>query len=139
MPAVSGAPELLVADDLAGAYPGSVVPAVANVTLTARGGDRVCVLGPNGGGKSTLFKLLTGELAPSAGRFELPGGQAALVPQTDRSRLDFPVSALDVALMGAVARLPWRTIPSGPNGRDGESPASAIFESAADESGCRLR
>ena len=107
MPALSGAPELLRADDLAGAYPGSVVPAVANVTLTARGGDRVCVLGPNGGGKSTLFKLLTGELTPSAGRFELPGGQAALVPQTDRSRLDFPVSALDVALMGAVARLPW--------------------------------
>jgi len=29
------------------------------------------------------------------------------VPQTERSRLDFPVSALDVALMGAVSRLPW--------------------------------
>jgi hypothetical protein len=28
-------------------------------------------------------------------------------PQTDRSRLDFPVSALDVALMGSLARLPW--------------------------------
>jgi manganese/iron transport system ATP-binding protein/manganese/zinc/iron transport system ATP- binding protein len=29
------------------------------------------------------------------------------VPQTERSRLDFPVSALDVALMGAYARTPW--------------------------------
>jgi ABC-type Mn2+/Zn2+ transport system ATPase subunit len=30
-----------------------------------------------------------------------------VVPQTDRSRLDYPVSALDVALMGALSRLPW--------------------------------
>jgi ABC-type Mn2+/Zn2+ transport system ATPase subunit len=29
------------------------------------------------------------------------------VPQTERSRLDFPVSALDVAAMGAISRLPW--------------------------------
>ena len=34
-------------------------------------------------------------------------GRAATVPQTERSRLDFPVSALDVALMGALPRLPW--------------------------------
>jgi ABC-type Mn2+/Zn2+ transport system ATPase subunit len=33
--------------------------------------------------------------------------RSALVPQTERSRLDFPVSALDVAVMGAVSRLPW--------------------------------
>jgi manganese/iron transport system ATP-binding protein/manganese/zinc/iron transport system ATP- binding protein len=34
-------------------------------------------------------------------------GRAAYVPQTDRTRLDFPVSALDVALMGAYGRTPW--------------------------------
>jgi manganese/iron transport system ATP-binding protein/manganese/zinc/iron transport system ATP- binding protein len=33
--------------------------------------------------------------------------RCAIVPQTERSRLDFPVSALDVALMGAYARTPW--------------------------------
>src|SRR4029078_8764032 len=33
--------------------------------------------------------------------------RAATVPQTERSRLDFPVSALDVAMMGALPRLPW--------------------------------
>jgi ABC-type Mn2+/Zn2+ transport system ATPase subunit len=68
-------------------------------------GERVGVLGPNGGGKTTLFRVLTGELTPRRGTLDV--GRVALVPQTERSRLDFPVSALDVALMGAVSRLPW--------------------------------
>ena len=34
-------------------------------------------------------------------------GAPAYVPQTERARLDFPVSALDVALMGAYGRTPW--------------------------------
>jgi manganese/iron transport system ATP-binding protein/manganese/zinc/iron transport system ATP- binding protein len=33
--------------------------------------------------------------------------RVGVVPQTDRSRLDFPVSALDVALMGTLSTLPW--------------------------------
>ena len=37
----------------------------------------------------------------------MPPGGVALVPQTERSRLDFPVSALDVALTGTLPRLPW--------------------------------
>jgi len=64
------------------------------------------VLGPNGGGKSTLFRVLLGELEPAAGRFDLPG-RCGFVPQTERSRLDYPVSALDVALMGTLSRVPW--------------------------------
>ena len=71
----------------------------------AASGSRV--LGPNGGGKTTLFRVLLGELAP-AGRDGPPApARFAVVPQTERSRLDFPVSALDVALMGALSRLPW--------------------------------
>ena len=95
------------ADDVAATYPGALRPAIANVTFTLRAGDRVCLLGPNGGGKSTLIRVLTGELPASAGRLALHSGRVALVPQTERSRLDFPVSALDVALMGAVTRMPW--------------------------------
>jgi manganese/iron transport system ATP-binding protein/manganese/zinc/iron transport system ATP- binding protein len=66
----------------------------------------VAVLGPNGGGKTTLFRVLVGELEPLAGSFEL-GGRPAYVPQTDRTRLDFPVSALDVALMGTLPNGRW--------------------------------
>lgn len=81
-------------------------PVLEDVTFTAEAGQRIGVLGPNGGGKSTLFAVLTGDLAPSAGAVGL-GGRCAVLPQTDRSRLDFPVSALDVALMGSIGRLPW--------------------------------
>jgi ABC-type Mn2+/Zn2+ transport system ATPase subunit len=38
----------------------------------------------------------------------------AVVPQTERSRLDFPVSALDVALMGSISTLPWWRRPGRP-------------------------
>jgi len=98
---------LLTADDVAATYPGSLVPAIASVTFSACAGERIAVLGPNGGGKSTLFRVLTGELPVGGGTLDLAAPRVALVPQTERSRLDYPVSALDVALMGAVSRLPW--------------------------------
>ena len=95
------------ADRLAATYPGESVPAISGFTFDVEAGQRVALLGPNGGGKSTLFRVLTGELAPSSGEMSVSGGLPALVPQTERSRLDYPVSALDVAVMGALPRLPW--------------------------------
>jgi manganese/iron transport system ATP-binding protein/manganese/zinc/iron transport system ATP- binding protein len=89
--------------DLSAGYGARIV--LSDVTFTARRGERIAVLGPNGGGKTTLFRVLLGELAPASGRIEAE--RLAVVPQTERSRLDFPVSALDVALMGALSRLPW--------------------------------
>jgi ABC-type Mn2+/Zn2+ transport system ATPase subunit len=82
------------------------VPAIEDVTFEVEPGQRVALLGPNGGGKTTLLRVLLGELRPMRGSVEVRG-RAATVPQTERSRLDFPVSALDVALMGALPRLPW--------------------------------
>src|SRR4051794_6796793 len=95
---------VVACDDVALAY--GARTAVSGVTFAARPGERVAVLGPNGGGKTTLFRALTGELEPVAGRVVAPA-RCGVVPQTERSRLDFPVSALDVALMGAVSWLPW--------------------------------
>jgi ABC-type Mn2+/Zn2+ transport system ATPase subunit len=95
---------LLEADELAAGYAGRAV--LTEVSFALRAGERVGVLGPNGGGKTTLFRTLLGELPPLGGRLEV-SSRCAVVPQTERSRLDFPVSALDVALMGAVSRLPW--------------------------------
>ncbi|MGK2932904.1 MAG: metal ABC transporter ATP-binding protein [Solirubrobacterales bacterium] len=69
-------------------------------------GSTVGILGPNGGGKTTLFRALLGEISPLSGRL-LVTTTTATVAQTDRSRLDYPVSALDVAVMGSLARLPW--------------------------------
>jgi ABC-type Mn2+/Zn2+ transport system ATPase subunit len=85
--------------------------AVRSVDFVAEPGEIVGVLGPNGGGKTTLFRALLGELPVRRGEIVLPG-RPAYVPQTERARLDFPVSAFDVVLMGAYARTPWfRRVP----------------------------
>ncbi|MFA9271950.1 MAG: ATP-binding cassette domain-containing protein [Baekduiaceae bacterium] len=81
-------------------------PALRGVTFAANAGQIVAVLGPNGGGKTTLMRALLGELPPFEGRVDVRG-EIAYVPQTEQARLDFPVSALDVALMGAYRRTPW--------------------------------
>jgi manganese/iron transport system ATP-binding protein/manganese/zinc/iron transport system ATP- binding protein len=90
--------------DLAAGYGGE--PVLRDVTFAAGAGEMVAVLGPNGGGKTTLFRALLGEIEPVAGTAELRD-RTAYVAQTDRTSLDFPVSALDVALMGALARGRW--------------------------------
>jgi ABC-type Mn2+/Zn2+ transport system ATPase subunit len=95
---------LVRAHGLAAGY--GAVPVLSDVSFALHAGERIGVLGPNGGGKTTLFRVLLGELAPLAGTLEAPA-RFAVVPQTERSRLDFPVSALDVALMGAISTLPW--------------------------------
>jgi manganese/iron transport system ATP-binding protein/manganese/zinc/iron transport system ATP- binding protein len=81
-------------------------PVLTDVEFAAGAGQTVAVLAPNGGGKTTLFRTLLGELAPMGGGFALEGTVAS-VPQHDHARLDFPVSALDVALMGAYGRTSW--------------------------------
>jgi len=95
---------LVRADDLAAGYGGA--PVLSGVSFALLAGQRIGVLGPNGGGKTTLFRVLLGELAPLAGTLRVPE-RFGVVPQTERSRLDFPVSALDVALMGSISTLPW--------------------------------
>jgi len=99
-----GGVSVVAVSGLAASYNGA--PALRDVTFALQSGDRVGVLGPNGGGKTTLFRLLLGELRPAAGAIEL-AGRCGTVPQTERSRLDYPVSALDVALMGTLPRLEW--------------------------------
>ena len=89
---------------VAGYRPGE--PAIREVEFAAEAGQTVAVLAPNGGGKTTLFRTLLGELTPWGGSFAIDG-RAASVPQHDHARLDFPVSAFDVALMGAYGRTPW--------------------------------
>lgn len=101
---MSDSATLLECRDLSAGYGGP--PAIEDVDFGVPAGRRVGVLGPNGGGKSTLFRVIGGELRPSAGTVRVEG-RCAVLPQTERSRLDYPVSALDVALMGAIGRLPW--------------------------------
>ena len=111
---------LLRVEDLAVGYGGP--PVLEGVSFALEPGRRIGVLGPNGGGKSTLFRALLGELAPLQGGFTAAGG-FGYVPQTERSRLDYPVNALDVALMGTLSRLPWWRRPGR---RDRETALAAL-------------
>ncbi|MGH2975443.1 MAG: metal ABC transporter ATP-binding protein, partial [Solirubrobacterales bacterium] len=95
---------LIGAHDLAVGYDGTVV--ISGVDFTLDAGQTLALLGPNGGGKTTLLRALLGELPPLSGSLSV-GASCGVVPQTERSRLDYPVSALDVAAMGALSRLPW--------------------------------
>jgi ABC-type Mn2+/Zn2+ transport system ATPase subunit len=81
-------------------------PVLEDVNFEAPAGAALCILGPNGGGKTTLFRALMGDLSPLEGRISV-AGRPAYLAQTDRTRLDFPVSALDVALMGALPAGRW--------------------------------
>ena len=89
-------------EELGGGY-GAGRDAIGGIGFALAGGCILGVLGPNGGGKTTLFRALLGELPVRRGQVALPG-RPAYVPQTERARLDFPVSAFDVALMGAYGR-----------------------------------
>jgi ABC-type Mn2+/Zn2+ transport system ATPase subunit len=96
---------LIEAAGLAAGY-GGAPPAVSEVSFTLEAGQRLALLGPNGGGKTTLLRAVLGELRPLAGSLRVDAF-CGTVPQTERSRLDYPVSALEVATMGALSRLSW--------------------------------
>ena len=100
----SGAPSVAVSHLDAGYAEGRA--AICGLEFSVAAGSSVAVIGPNGGGKTTLFRALLGEAPYRRGEVEL-AGSIAYVPQSERARLDFPVSALDVALMGTYGRVPW--------------------------------
>lgn len=92
---------LLAVRDLTVERGGRIV--VEDATFSVGPGELVAVVGPNGAGKSSLFSALLG-LIPSSGSVELTGS-FAYVPQHGPSQLSFPVTAFDVALMGAYRRV----------------------------------
>jgi ABC-type Mn2+/Zn2+ transport system ATPase subunit len=86
--------------------------ALDRVSLEVPAGSLVAVFGPNGGGKTTLLKLLAGLLQPWTGSVEILGEPAgrtahrvAYVPQAELVDWGFPVSVRDVAMMGRYPRL----------------------------------
>ena len=73
-----------------------------NVNLTIKDDDFLAIIGPNGGGKSTLLKLILGLLPLQSGTIEknIENNQVGYVPQNTNLNIDFPITALEVVLMG---------------------------------------
>jgi manganese/zinc/iron transport system ATP- binding protein len=89
-------------------------PVLWNVDLEIDGPCLFGILGPNGAGKSTLVKAALGLVPLVHGEVRFFGeplakarGRIAYVPQRESVDWSFPVSALDVALMGTFGRLGW--------------------------------
>ncbi len=82
---------------------------LANVDLNVKAGDFMAMIGPNGGGKTTLIKLMLGLYAADSGSIRVFGKsprevshRIGYVPQDVHINKEFPISVLDVVLMGTL-------------------------------------
>lgn len=89
-------------------------PVLTNINFSIEENEYIGLIGPNGGGKTTLLQLLMGFLFPSFGHIRVFGKPAAqsrqniaYVPQAMRYDRDFPISVLEVVLSGKLSKLPW--------------------------------
>ena len=100
-------------------------PVVEGVTLSIPSEAMVGIVGPNGGGKSTLLKALLGLVPRERGEVEVLGRPVdrrvlrlvGYVPQREDVDWNFPVSAFDVVMMG---RVPSMKLFRRPTARDKE-------------------
>lgn len=87
------------------------IPALEGVNLSINQGDFLGIIGPNGGGKTTLLKVILGLVKPSQGKVKVLGtspdrGRRSVgyVSQYSLFDRDFPISVWDVVLMGRLER-----------------------------------
>lgn len=104
--------QVIVCDRVTFAY--QAVPVLRGVSFHVTRGQFVGLIGPNGCGKSTVMRLLLGLLRPTTGEVKLLGeeplepvrdGKIGYVPQRDTFQRNFPLSVLDVVLMGRAGRI----------------------------------
>jgi zinc transport system ATP-binding protein len=98
-------PSVVEIRDVSFFYDGNEV--LQGVDLDIRHGDFIAMIGPNGGGKTTLLRLMLGLLRTDKGSIRvlgLPAPKAShhigYVPQGDHGNRSFPITAIDVVMMG---------------------------------------
>ena len=64
------------------------LPLLDDASLLIEAGERVCVIGRNGTGKSTLLQIIGGEVIPDAGTVWRQPGTAHRAPRTGRAAVD---------------------------------------------------
>ncbi|MDD3468472.1 MAG: ABC transporter ATP-binding protein [Thermoguttaceae bacterium] len=85
-----------------------------DVSLTIGDHEFLGIIGPNGGGKSTLLRMIPGLLTPTSGSVRVfgdppkkSGAQIGYVPQRAQLDATVPATVLDVVLTGLVSQNPW--------------------------------
>jgi len=112
-PAAAGPAALELTNISAGYSRGAAV--LQGVSLTVRPGERVAIVGPNGAGKSTLFKVIVGLMPHRSGDVLVHGHShhagdcpsIGYVPQREAVDWRFPLTVLDVVLMGTIREVGW--------------------------------
>ncbi len=96
-------------ENISAAYDGRVV--LKNVNLTVAADDYLGIIGPNGGGKTTLIKIILGLKKPASGniRFYRDGKEVknitmGYLPQYSKIDKDFPISVYEVVLSGLASQ-----------------------------------
>lgn len=86
-------------------------PILENVNLKVKEKDFLAIIGPNGGGKTTLLKLILGLLIPERGRIRVFGQEPHKVshkigylPQELDFNLSFPITVFELAYMGCLGK-----------------------------------
>lgn len=81
--------------------------ALKDINITIKDREFIAILGPNGGGKTTLLKAILGLVKPSSGRIKIYGrnpsykrNSIGYVPQFTKFEKIFPIDVIDVVLMG---------------------------------------
>lgn len=89
-------------------------PVLYGVDLEVKEGSLVGIIGPNGAGKSTLIKTIMNMIKPNGGYVKIFGEtpktgikRIGYIPQKESVDWDFPVTVLDVVLMGRYGHLGW--------------------------------
>jgi zinc transport system ATP-binding protein len=103
----------LCLDDVSFAYPNQD-SLLAGVDLDVAEGECLALIGPNGGGKTTMLRLVMGFLEPTKGSVRVfglaPKNQRLLlsyVPQSLEWTVELPLTARDFILLGAIQRKGW--------------------------------
>ena len=91
---------LIKIDNLTFAY--NKTPVLENICLEIKQNDFLAIIGPNGGGKTTLLKLILKILKSKKNSisYNIDESSIAYVPQNTNLNLQFPITALEVVLMG---------------------------------------